>query len=83
MAKANHRKSDDRPMFFSAFNYKLIGVAILLIFAGFSAMYLENEVDGVISLYISPLVILAGFITVIFAIMKHDRGDGTESEVAS
>lgn len=46
-------------------------------------MYLENEVDGVISLYISPLVILAGFITVVFAIMKHDRGDNGHNSEAT
>ncbi len=46
---------------------------------------IENEVDGFISLYISPIVILAGFIVVIFAIMKHDREEPKEGdkEVAS
>lgn len=82
MAKGNQKKVDDKPMFFSAFNYKLIGIAILLIVSGFSAMLLENEVDGFISLYISPIVILAGFITVIFAIMKHDRTDSIDSDAA-
>lgn len=75
MAKGNQRKVDHQPMFFSAFNYRLIGIAILLIVSGFTAMLVENEVDGVISLYISPIVIMAGFIVVIFAIMKHDRDD--------
>jgi len=66
-------------MFFSAYNYKLIGFAILLIVGGFTAMYLENEVNGIISLYISPIVIMAGFVLVIFAIMKHDRDEDTAS----
>ncbi len=85
MAKGNQRKVDDQPMFFSAFNYRLIGIAILLIVSGFTAMYVENEVDGFISLYISPIVILAGFIVVIFAIMKHDREEPKDGdkEVAS
>lgn len=73
MAKANKTQIDSKPMFFSAFNYRLIGIAILLIVSGFSAMYLENEVDGVISLYVSPIVIMAGYIVVIFAILKHNR----------
>lgn len=82
MAKGNQKKTDDKPMFFSAFNYKLIGIAILLIVSGFTAMLLENEVNGFISLYISPIVILAGFITVIFAIMKHDRPDSADSDAS-
>lgn len=75
MAKVKRRTSSNDPMFFSAYNYKLIGIAIFLIFAGFLAMYLENEVHGFISLYISPIVIMAGFVLVIFAIMKHDRDE--------
>ena len=66
-------------MFFSAYNYKLIGIAIFLIFAGFTAMYFENEINGFISLFISPIVIMAGFVLVVFAIMKHDRDDENEA----
>lgn len=78
MAKSRIRKEDKEPMFFSSFNYKLIGIAIGLIVIGFGAMLLENEVHGFISLYISPIVILAGFTLVIFAILKHDRPDQEE-----
>ena len=81
MAKGKQRKVDEKPMFFSAFNYKLIGIAILLIFAGFTAMYIENEVHGFVSLFISPIVIMAGYIVVIFAIMKHDRPEQPDAEV--
>ena len=80
MAKGKQRKSDDKPMFFSAFNYRLIGVAILLIVGGFTAMLVENEVHGVISLYVSPIVIMAGYVVVIFAIMKHDRDETDEKD---
>lgn len=83
MAKGNQRKVDEQPMFFSAFNYRLIGVAVLLIVSGFTAMYVENEVNGFISLYVSPIVILAGFIVVIFAIMKHDRDEPNEVDKES
>ncbi|RNC79753.1 MAG: DUF3098 domain-containing protein [Balneola sp.] len=67
-------------MFFSAFNYRLIGIAILLIVSGFAAMYIENEIHGFISLYVSPIVIMAGYVVVIYAIMKHDRTDSSEKE---
>lgn len=80
MAKNNQRKVDEQPMFFSAFNYRLIGIAILLIVGGFTAMYVENEVDGLISLYISPIVIMAGFVVVVFAIMMHDRDDAPDNK---
>ena len=81
MAKRGRKTADHEPMFFSAYNYKMIGIAILLIVVGFTAMYLENEVDGFISLFISPIMIMAGYILVVFAIMKHDRDE--EPEAAS
>lgn len=75
MAKRNKRKSkkEKKPMLFSPLNYKIMGLGALLIFIGFFAMRLENEVDGVISLYLSPIVIMAGYITVIYAILKRDH----------
>ena len=60
-------------MLFSALNYKLMGLGVLLIVVGFTAMYLENEVHGFISLYISPIVILGGYLTVLIAILKRDK----------
>lgn len=79
MAKRGRKTSNSQPMFFSAYNYKLIGIAIFLIFAGFTAMYFENEVNGFISLFISPIVIMAGYVLVVFAIMKHDRDDDNQA----
>tara|TARA_B100000963_G_scaffold150748_1_gene131414 strand:- start:727 stop:972 length:246 start_codon:yes stop_codon:yes gene_type:complete len=80
MAKQNFKKSN-ASMFFSAFNYKLLGIAVLLIIGGFAAMYMENQVDGFISLYISPIVVMAGYLLVIFAIMKHDRQEMEEESI--
>jgi len=71
---ANRRKKDDqKPMLFTPLNYKLMGLGILFLFIGFTAMRIENEVHGFISLYISPVVIIAGYATVLYAILKRDH----------
>ncbi|MBK97723.1 MAG: hypothetical protein CL672_02900 [Balneola sp.] len=80
MAKLNFKKSNTS-MFFSAFNYKLLGIAVLFIVGGFAAMYMENKVNGFISLYVSPIVVMAGYVLVIFAIMKHDRQEVEEESI--
>lgn len=80
MAKDKQRRQDSKPMFFSAFNYRLIGLSILLIVTGFTAMYLENEIHGFISLYVSPILVMAGYVIVIFAIMKHDRDESADGD---
>ena len=46
-------------------------------------MYMENEIDGFISLFISPILIMAGYVIVIFAILKHNRGKKEESNQPS
>jgi len=74
--------SGSRPMLFSAWNYKMLALGLLLVVIGFTAMYIENEVNGFISLYISPIMIMAGYIIVIFAIMKHDRDEAENKDQA-
>ncbi|MGK7369217.1 MAG: hypothetical protein ACNS64_03290 [Candidatus Halalkalibacterium sp. M3_1C_030] len=83
MAKQQEYKSDKTQMLFSAWNYKVLSIGLLLVISGFTAMYIENEVEGFISLFVSPIVIMAGYITVIFAIMKHDRQSGQTPEHTS
>ena len=60
-------------MLFSAHNYALIGLGLLAIVIGYAAMRIENEVDGLISLYIAPLLILAGYLEIIYAILWRPK----------
>lgn len=74
MAKKQQEfKSEKTQMLFSSWNYKVLSAGLLLVITGFTAMYLENEVQGFISLFISPIMIMAGYATVILAIMKHHK----------
>lgn len=58
-------------MAFQALNYKILGLGVLLIVIGFTIMRIENEVYGIISLYIAPVIIMAGYIVVAVAILKR------------
>lgn len=70
-------------MAFHALNYKTLGVGVLMIFIGFTIMRLENEIYGFISLYISPVIIMAGYVTVAVAILKRPSSElNDESERA-
>ncbi len=80
MGSNNHgSRNSKNPMIFNSWNYKVLALGLFLVIAGFSAMYIENKVEGFISLYISPIVIMSGYITVIIAILKHDRGTSAAS----
>lgn len=56
-------------MILSAHNYMLIALGILPIIVGYAIMRIENEVDGFMSLYVAPLLILGGYIEIIYAIL--------------
>ena len=49
----------------------LLGV-VLVVF-GYFIMRMENEVDGFISLYVAPLIILGGYLEIIYAILWRPK----------
>jgi hypothetical protein len=54
-------------------NYQLLALSLALVAVGFTLMRLENEVDGFLSLYVSPLMIVAGYLGVIYSILWRPR----------
>lgn len=82
-ARKKRKKAPTQQMLFSSQNYKLLVLGIALIIVGFTAMYIENEVEGFISLFISPIVIMAGYVVVIFAIMKRDGSNSSKSQTVT
>ena len=67
-------------MVFGRRNYVLIVAGMLAVVIGFTMMRLENEIDGFISLYVAPLIIMAGYLQVLDGIMvKPEREVQAES----
>ena len=72
--KARSKKSTElQPMLFTITNFKIIGVAILLLITGYLGMYIENEFTGFYALYIAPILLIAGYILVAFGIVWRDK----------
>lgn len=63
-------------MVFERRNYMLLLLGIALVVVGYVIMRMENEVDGFISLYIAPLMILGGYLEIIYAILWRPKVDG-------
>ena len=51
----------------------LMIVGLVLITFGYTIMRIENEVDGFISLYVAPLIILFGYLEIIYAILWRPK----------
>jgi len=64
-------------MVFTRTNYVLLLVGLVVITVGYVIMRWENKVDGFLSLYVAPIIILAGYLEIIYAIYHQPK---TESE---
>lgn len=56
-------------MVFEGWNYWLLLIGLAFVVAGYVLMRMENEVEGFLSLYVAPLMILGGYLEVIYAIL--------------
>lgn len=67
-------------MVFTKKNYSLLIIGLVMIIVGYVIMRMENEVDGVISLYVAPLLLLAGYLEIIYAIMWRPKAEAAQAE---
>lgn len=70
MPKASKRSRRSQ-LIFDRHNYVLIIAGVLAVAIGFAIMRIENEFQGFISLYVAPLLILGGYLEIIYAILWH------------
>ena len=61
-------------MVFRRKNYVLLLLGVAMVVLGYAMMRIENEVDGFISLYVAPLIILGGYLEIIWAILARSSG---------
>ncbi|AXJ02125.1 Protein of unknown function (DUF3098) [Cyclonatronum proteinivorum] len=76
-SKRTQSKPQAESPVFGPENYKLMAIAVTLIFVGFAIMAIENEISGFFSLYISPILVIAGFIVFGWGIIKKPAGQQT------
>lgn len=76
MAQASSRSKSKETLPFTRKNYLLVLLGVGIIALGFFLMTLEPFIDATkfsISLYIAPIIVVGGFIEVIFAIMYQEK----------
>ncbi len=75
-------KTQEQQPIFEFVNYKYMALGFLLIVVGFSLMALENQINGFLSLYVSPWLLFAGFLTFGYGILapKQDQEQKTPTE---
>jgi NADH:ubiquinone oxidoreductase subunit 4 (subunit M) len=74
MPKASKR-SRRSLLIFNRRNYVLMIAGVLAVIVGFAMMRIDNQLDGFVSLYVAPLIILGGYIEIIYAILWYPNED--------
>lgn len=69
MPKSSKRRGQSRTLVFETRNYLLLLVGVALIAIGFTVMHLENQYQGFVSLYVSPILIVGGYAEIIYALL--------------
>ncbi len=68
---------------FTRRNYVLMIAGVLAVVLGYALMAIENELYGFISLYVAPIIILGGYLEIIYAIVRRpDDREGVPSDAA-
>lgn len=83
MPKSSTRRRSKRgsaALIFQRRNYVLMIIGVLCVVVGYALMRIENEFQGFISLYVAPLIILAGYAEIIYAILWRPAGDENEEK---
>lgn len=76
MPTSSRSRRSRRPLVFTRRNYVLIIAGVLAVVLGYALMAIENELYGFISLYVAPIIILGGYLEIIYAIMWQPDDDG-------
>lgn len=62
-------------MVFGRRNYVLLLAGVAAVVVGYVMMRVDNQVDGFISLYVAPLIILGGYLEIIWAILVSSEDE--------
>lgn len=64
-------------------NYLFIGIGFAVILLGYLLIGIERDVDGFLSLNVSPILIIGGFIWIIYAVLYKPKSNGNATNLSS
>ena len=72
------RRAPKNVMPFGKRNYVLMVAGLVVVGIGYAIMAAEQEVDGFLSLYVSPILLMVGYLEIIYAIVWRQKDDTTD-----
>lgn len=83
MPSSKRRTRREGTLVFTRRNYILLGIGIALIAVGFALMRIDNQFEGFLSLNVAPLIILGGYLEIIYAILWRPSDDEEAESTSS
>ena len=77
------RSSDSAKMPFSKKNYVLLAIGVGIIIFGYTIMRMDNQVDGFISLYVAPILLLIGYLEIFYAIWWREKDSSDANQTSA
>jgi len=78
--KGKSARPVQRKMVLQKRNYQLIALGVAALAIGYGLMAFENDVDGVLSLYVAPVVLIAGYLEIFYALLWRPASDDVTEE---
>ena len=72
------RRAPKNVMPFGKRNYILMVAGLVVVGIGYAIMAAEQEVDRFLSLYVSPILLMVGYLEIIYAIVWRQKDDTTD-----
>ena len=64
-------------------NYLFIGIGFAVILLGYLIIGIERNVDGFLSLNLSPILIIGGFVWIIYAVLYKPKSNNNLTNTSS
>jgi hypothetical protein len=64
-------------------NYLFIGIGFAVILIGYIIIGIERNVDGFLSLNVSPILIIGGFVWIIYAVLYKPKSNNNFTNTSS
>ncbi len=68
-SRSSRSRRQPAPPVLRSTNYKLLLAGVVAIVLGFTLMYIESLLEGVLSIYVGPLLLMGGYTEIVYALL--------------
>lgn len=82
-SRSSRSRRQPAPPVLQSTNYKLLLAGVAAIVLGFTLMYAESTLEGLLSIYVGPLLLMGGYAEIIYALLWRPSQTETSPDETS